>query len=97
MVLQARPKGGGAVETMPSAVRILAKVVASEVWEGSGGCVGLRDEAPKATIQLFRGPTAIPQWGDQVGLMSHTVLAGQVRVGGRPWGDGETLLVLVGQ
>ena len=82
---------------MSSAVRILAKVVASKVWEGSGGCVGLRDEAPKATIQLFRGPTAIPQWGDQVGLMSHTVLAGQVGVGGRPWGDGETLLVPVGQ
>ena len=29
--------------------------------------------------------------------MSHTVLAGQVRIGGRPWGDGETLLVPVGQ
>ena len=29
--------------------------------------------------------------------MSHTVLAGQVEVGGRPWGDGETLLVPVGQ
>ena len=97
MVLQARPKGDGAVEMMPSAVRILAKVVASEVWEGSGGCVGLRDEAPKATIQLFRGPTAVPQWGDQLGLMSHTVLAPQVGIGGRPWGDGETLLVPVGQ
>ena len=82
---------------MPSAVRILAKVVASEVWEGSGGCVGIRDEAPKATIQMFRGPTAIPQWGDRTGLMTHTVLAGQVGVGGRPWGDGETLLVPVGQ
>ena len=34
MVLQARPKGGGAVETMPSAVRKLENVVASEVWEG---------------------------------------------------------------
>ena len=32
-----------------------------------------------------------------MGLMSHTVLAGRVRVGGRPWGDGETLLVPVGQ
>ena len=85
------------MELMPSAVRILSKVVASEVWEGSGGCVGLRDEAPKATIQLFQGRTAIPQWWDQVGLMFHTVLVGQVRVGGRPWGDGETLLVLVGQ
>ena len=55
MVMQARPKGGGAVELMPLAVRILAKVVALEVWEGSGGCLGIRDEAPKATIQLFRG------------------------------------------
>ena len=97
VVMQARPKGGGAVELMPSAVRVLAKVVASEVWKGSGGCVGLRDEAPKATIQLFRGPTGVPQWGDQTGLMSHTVLAGQVEIGVRPWGDGETLLVPVGQ
>ena len=32
-----------------------------------------------------------------MGLMSHTVVAGQVRVGGRPWGDGETLLVPVGR
>ena len=37
MVMQARPKGGGAVELMPSAVRILAKVVASEVWGGQVG------------------------------------------------------------
>ena len=35
--------------------------------------------------------------GDQTGLMSHKVLAGQVEIGGRPWGDGETLLVPVGQ
>ena len=84
MAMQARPKG--AVELMPSVVRVLAKVVASEVWVGLGGCVGLRDEAPKATIQLFRGPTGVSQWGDQTGLMSHTVLAGQVEIGGRPWG-----------
>ena len=32
-----------------------------------------------------------------MGLMSHTDLAGQVRIRGRPWGDGETLLVPVGQ
>ena len=82
---------------MPSAVRVLAKVVASEGWEGVGGCVGLRDEAPKATIQVFRGPTGVPQCGHQTGLMSHTVPAGQVEVGRRPWGDGETLLVPVGQ
>ena len=32
-----------------------------------------------------------------MGLMSHTLLAGQAQVDGRPWGDGETLLVPVGQ
>ena len=57
----------------------------------------MRDEAPKATIRLFRGPTGVPQWGDRTGLMSHTVWAGSVEVGGMPWGDGATLLVPVGQ